>query len=103
MAGDKAEVRVLAEDAEARFSGMHKFAEGSICVATLSALLKFLIPELLPELNRVLYLDGDLIVKELLDELFADPLCTGVFMRALWKIAVQCTMMLDMLKSAALF
>lgn len=32
-------------------------------VATKAALLKFFLPELLPELDRVLYLDGDIIVR----------------------------------------
>ncbi len=38
-------------------------------VATKAALLKFYLPRLLPELDRVLYLDGDIIVRRDLSEL----------------------------------
>ena len=38
-------------------------------VATKAALLKFYLPELLPELDRLLYLDGDIIVRRDLSEL----------------------------------
>ncbi|MGF0069765.1 FkbM family methyltransferase [Candidatus Spyradosoma sp. SGI.093] len=39
-------------------------------MATPAALLKFSLPELLPNLNRVLYLDGDVLVRRDLGELF---------------------------------
>ena len=42
----------------------------SFCVATPSALLKFFIPSLLPECEKILYLDGDILVKEDLTELY---------------------------------
>lgn len=64
-------VKIIREDAEKRFSGLHQFTKNSICVASISALLKFLIPDLLPFLDRVLYLDGDLIVQKDLYELYS--------------------------------
>lgn len=63
-------VNICREDAEKRFKGMHNFRVDSICVASLSALLKFIIPDLFPELDRILYLDGDLIVETDLNELY---------------------------------
>jgi len=42
--------------------GLHTYRQGGYLAATEAALLKFNIPELLPELDRVLYLDGDIIV-----------------------------------------
>lgn len=52
------------------FEGYHKFEEGKMCVASISALFKFMIPSLLSDLDKVLYLDGDIIVKDSLDELY---------------------------------
>ena len=53
-------INIIREDAEKRFNGLHNFRADSICVASLSALLKFIIPDLFPQLDRILYLDGDL-------------------------------------------
>lgn len=63
-------VNIIREDAEKRFNGLHNFRADSICVASLSALLKFIIPDLFPQLDRILYLDGDLVVKTDLRELY---------------------------------
>jgi len=71
---DKVKIDIIREDAEARFAGMHTFTEGAICVASIAALLKFILPALFPELDRILYLDGDLIVKTDLGELYATEL-----------------------------
>lgn len=50
------------------FMGLHQTQEGSDCVASISALLKFKLPKLLPNCDKALYLDGDiLIVKDLLE------------------------------------
>ncbi|AGK58149.1 glycosyl transferase family protein [Hyphomicrobium denitrificans 1NES1] len=52
------------------FETLHKAKEGSFAAATPAALLKFALPELLPHHDRVLYLDGDLIVRDDLSDLF---------------------------------
>ena len=44
-------------------SALHLPKKGDLCVATPAALLKFNLPFLLPELDRVLYLDGDILVR----------------------------------------
>ena len=47
---------------------LHTFDSHSHCVATVAALLKFYLPTLLPECEKVLYLDGDILVlKDLFD------------------------------------
>lgn len=48
---------------------LHAGVKGSYCVATPTALLKFKIAELLKNLDKVLYLDGDIIVRKDLSEL----------------------------------
>lgn len=63
-------INIIREDAEKRFNGLHQFRADSICVASLSALLKFIIPDLFPQLDRILYLDGDIIVTSDLEELY---------------------------------
>lgn len=67
-------VSIIREDAQKRFEGFHTFSNDSICVASISALLKFIIPDLLPNLDKVLYLDGDLIVEKDLSELYSTEL-----------------------------
>ena len=57
-----------------KLATLHKAKERSYCMATPAALLKFSLPELLPDLNRVLYLDGDVLVRRDLGELFRTPL-----------------------------
>lgn len=67
-------VKIIRENAQKRFEGFHVFSNDSICVASISALLKFIIPDLLPSLDKVLYLDGDLIVENDLSELYSTEL-----------------------------
>lgn len=55
---------------------LHHPSARSYCVASIAALLKFELPRLLPRLDRVLYLDGDIIVRQDLYDLFATPLNT---------------------------
>lgn len=62
-------IHIIRESAE-RFANLHTFQEGAFCVATPAALLKFILPELLFDCDRVLYLDGDLLVREDLTELY---------------------------------
>lgn len=71
---DGVSVTIVREDAEKKFGGLHNFSEDSICVASISALLKFIIPDLLKDLNKVLYLDGDIIVNSDLGELYGTDL-----------------------------
>lgn len=63
-------------------SSLHVPEEGSSCVATPAALLKFSLGELLPGLDRVLYMDGDVIVRSDLGEIFDLDLCGNVLAAA---------------------
>lgn len=69
LATDSVEIDVIEKDPSV-FEGLHTFAEGAVCVASVSALFKFLLPDILPKLDKVLYLDGDLICKADLTELY---------------------------------
>ena len=53
---------------------LHKQTKKSYCVATESALLKFKIAELIPEIDKVLYLDGDVIINDDLFPLYSENL-----------------------------
>ena len=44
-------------------ASLHVPQEGGMCVATPAALLKFSLGELLPDLDKVLYLDGDILIR----------------------------------------
>lgn len=70
---DSVAIDIIEKD-PAVFEGLHTFAEGAICVASVSALFKFLLPDILSDLDKVLYLDGDLICKTDLTELFSTDL-----------------------------
>ena len=50
---------------------LHSFSSDAICVASIDALLKFYLSELLPEEEKVLYLDGDILVLQDLAELYS--------------------------------
>lgn len=47
-----------------QLEGIHIVDESSICVATPAALLKFMLPDLLVSWDKVIYLDGDIVVKD---------------------------------------
>ena len=49
---------------------LHGNEDGGMCVATPAALLKFSLGELLPDVGKVLYLDGDILVRSDLSPLF---------------------------------
>ena len=66
FASDTVEIDIIVQDAD-RFLMLHQDAK---CVANRSALLKFVLPELLPNCTKVLYLDGDILVKGDLSELY---------------------------------
>ncbi|WP_197284587.1 glycosyltransferase [Piscinibacter sakaiensis] len=74
QSSEKFSVRV-AEVAVDRFEGLHKYdSENSFCMASPSALIKFVIPEIFPELDRILYLDTDLMVRKDLLDLYMAPI-----------------------------
>ncbi|MCC8098469.1 MAG: glycosyltransferase [Clostridiales bacterium] len=73
FASDSVAIHVIREDAN-RFSSLHHFSSAAACVASPSALLKFVLPELLPEQDKVLYLDGDILARVDLSELYATDL-----------------------------
>lgn len=73
LATDSVAIDIIEKDPSV-FEGLHTFAEGAVCVASVSALFKFLLPDILPGLDKVLYLDGDLICKTDLTELFSTDL-----------------------------
>ncbi|MCD8381699.1 MAG: glycosyltransferase [Clostridiales bacterium] len=73
FASDSVAIHILREDAD-RFASLHQFSSSAICVASPSALLKFILPELLPQYDKVLYLDGDILVRTDLSELYATDL-----------------------------
>ena len=54
-------------------ASLHKYSSKSYCVATPAALLKFRLPELL-SCSKVLYLDGDIIVRDDITNLFQTDL-----------------------------
>ena len=49
---------------------LHTFEENGICQATPSALLKFKISEILANYDKIIYLDGDILVQKDLTELY---------------------------------
>ena len=51
-------------------ASLHVPQEGGMCVATPAALLKFSLGELLPDLDKVLYLYGDILIRGDLAEFF---------------------------------
>ena len=74
---DTVDMSIVRADAN-RFSDFHVYKENTMVVATVSALLKFALPELLPALDKVLYLDGDLVVREDLTSLYQIELSTNM-------------------------
>ena len=76
------EVQVIKASLD-KFKGIHKQQKNSVCVASEAALLKFELPNLLRSFQKVLYLDGDILVKGDLSELFdidiKDNLCAAAY------------------------
>ncbi|MDR0407577.1 MAG: glycosyltransferase family 8 protein [Campylobacteraceae bacterium] len=60
----------IIETASDKFASLHQYDSKSCCVATISALLKFEIPNILNREDKVLYLDGDILVKSDLSNLY---------------------------------
>lgn len=70
MSRKDVEINIIPVSA-AKYSNHHVFNEDSVCVASIAALLKFDIPNLLPDLDKILYLDGDIIARGDLHELYS--------------------------------
>lgn len=70
FSSDTVTVEIILQDAD-RFFTLHKVVK---CVASRAALLKFVLPELFPDLSKLLYLDGDILVKGDLTELYQTEL-----------------------------
>ena len=62
-------IEVISTSAE-KYEGVHKHYKNENISATTAALLKFDLPTLLPCLEKVLYLDGDILVKKSLSTLW---------------------------------
>ncbi len=62
-------VNIIRQDAN-RYGNLHTHSFTAPCVATTAALLKFELPNLLTEYDKVLYLDGDIIVRSDLSKLY---------------------------------
>jgi lipopolysaccharide biosynthesis glycosyltransferase len=61
----------IIEIATDQFESLHKYeVEDNYCMASPSAMFKFIIPEIFPDLDRILYIDADLIVRKDLLNLF---------------------------------
>lgn len=58
------------DDLKTQIKNLHKGENDEFLVATSAALLKFFLPDILSNCDKVLYLDGDLIVKADLSELY---------------------------------
>ncbi len=53
-----------------KYSNLHHYYKKTFCVATPAALLKFEIPNFLASYNKAIYLDGDILVKKDLSDLW---------------------------------
>ena len=69
MSDGEMSVTVVRASAQ-ELASLHVPQEGGMCVATPAALLKFSLGELLPDLDKVLYLDGDILVRKNLAPIF---------------------------------
>lgn len=67
--GEKSSVNII-ECSSKKYESLHNFDSSQPCCASISALLKFELPNLLNHLDKVLYLDGDILVHGDLSELF---------------------------------
>ena len=69
FAKDDVQINVIHQDINI-VTNLHTFIDNAPCVASVSALLKFYLPELLQNIEKVLYLDGDLLVLEDITHLY---------------------------------
>ena len=54
--------------------GLHEYNDGKFLSATETALLKFKLPELFPNLDKILYVDGDILIRDDLIKLYETEL-----------------------------
>lgn len=92
--GEKNKIKLLENLQEVNFhvhiievdtdmSKLHKYkTKNNWCMASPSALFKFLIPQVFPQLNRILYLDTDLIVRKNISSFF-NTILDGVYLCAI--------------------
>ena len=74
-------VHIIEVDTNMR--NLHKYkTKNNWCMASPSALFKFLIPQVFPQLNRILYLDTDLIVRKNISRFF-NIILDGVYLCAI--------------------
>ena len=69
MSDGEVSVTVVRASAQ-ELASLHAPQENGMCVATPAALLKFSLGELLPDLDKALYLDGDVLVRKSLAPIF---------------------------------
>lgn len=63
---------ILKEVNTDHLDGLHKYqATGDFCMASPTAMIKFMIPEIFPYHDRILYLDSDMIIRSDLRSLFS--------------------------------
>lgn len=72
---DNVSIEIIKANTEI-IKGIHKPDDNSHCVATEAALLKFCLPELLTMEDKIIYLDGDLIVQKDLTDLYQTNLAS---------------------------
>gem|GEM_PF-90524 len=63
------EIKII-KTSSGKFHNLHTYDNNASCIATISALLKFEIPNLIHNEDRILYLDGDILVKDDLTMLY---------------------------------
>jgi lipopolysaccharide biosynthesis glycosyltransferase len=63
------DIKIIRKTAQ-NLKQLHTFDNKAICVASISALLKFVLPNILSDLDKVLYIDGDVIIQKGLLELY---------------------------------
>lgn len=70
LKNNKLEIDIIKVNASKTFKNYHKYDNNAVCVASISSLFKFMIADILPQLDKVLYLDGDIIIKSDISSIF---------------------------------
>lgn len=70
LQNERVHINIVEVDATYTFNNFHNFEEETICSASIASLFKFLLPNIFFNLDKILYLDGDIIVKYGLDEIY---------------------------------
>ena len=69
---NSASIRIrIIQQSIGKYAELHKYKKNTFCVATPAALLKFEIPNLLSDYDKVIYMDGDILVKRDLSALWS--------------------------------